>query len=466
MSIYTLGYNVAKSVARLPGIIDLIQKIKKGNKVEYKSEVTFGNIDDIISDCGQFLFEIDKCYKDDEWASKTRDMTIMFNIAREKIFELKKKEADVVEYLEPLTIFKSTFSEEYSAYRSIWSWNFDNLFRKNFCNNMDTLFDEWLEILKRSRANRPLNLLDVNTEVGENILRIKEENDNNRIYAISHLEGTQGKLSTENRKKFERFLVGGLHKVVVTNDAFDIVYCCPSVEIDTDTYEKNVVFSERRMLDKAYIYLRKNGILVYTLPLSRLTKHVSLYLSRGLSDIQILKNEFTDKYGIVTIVGIKPPAKERIFNERMYAKLRNLYWTEDYDNEIMIRTLPSDIRRIEKFRGTVMDDVELQEAFIESNAMKTFWKEQEVEKLSETKKKPLLPFTIGQLGLVLTSGCLDGVVQEEDGCAHCVKGRVVKVTESKRDFNEDGQTVDVVETTRNRVEISMFLPDGSYRCLA
>ena len=466
MSVYTLGYNVAKSVARLPGIIDLIQKIKKGNKVEYKPEVTFGNIDDIVSDCGQFLFEIDKCYKDNEWASKTCDMTTMFNIARKKIFELKKKEVDIVEYLEPLTILKSTFSEEYSAYRSIWSWNFDNLFRKNFCNNMDTLFNEWLEILKRSRANRSLNLLDVNTEVGENILRIKEENDNNRIYAISHLEGTQGKLSTENRKKFERFLVGGLHKVVVTNDAFDIVYCCPSVEIDTDTYEKNVVFSERRMLNKAYIYLRKNGILVYTLPLSRLTKHVSLYLSRGLSDIQILKNEFTDKYGIVTIVGIKPSAKERIFDEKIYARLRNLYWTEDYDNEIMVRTLPSDIRRIEKFRGTVMDDVELQEAFIESNAMKTFWKEQEVEKLSETKKKPLLPFTIGQLGLVLTSGCLDGVVQEEDGCAHCVKGRVVKVTESKRDFNEDGQTVDVIETTRNRVEISMFLPDGSYRCLA
>ena len=466
MSVYTLGYNVAKSVARLPGIIDLIQKIKKDNKVEYKPEVTFGNIDDIVSDCGQFLFEIDKCYKNDEWTSKTCDMTTMLNIARKKIFELKKKEADIVEYLEPLTILKSTFSEEYSAYRSIWSWNFDNLFRKNFCNNMDTLFDEWVEVLKRSRANRSLNLLDVNTEVGENILRIKEENDNNRIYAISHLEGTQGKLSTENRKKFERFLVGGLHKVVVTNDAFDIVYCCPSVEIDTDTYEKNVVFSERKMLDKAYIYLRKNGILVYTLPLSRLTKHVSLYLSRGLSDIQILKNEFTDKYGIVTIVGIKPPAKERIFDEKMYARLRNLYWTEDYDNEIMVRTLPSDIRRIEKFRGTVMDDVELQEAFIESNAMKTFWKEQEVEKLSETKKKPLLPFTIGQLGLILTSGCLDGVVQEEDGCAHCVKGRVVKVTESKRDFNEDGQTVDVVETTRNRVEISMFLPDGSYRCLA
>ena len=466
MSVYTLGYNVAKSVARLPGIIDLIQKIKKGNKVEYKPEVTFGNIDDIVSDCGQFLFEIDKCYKDDEWTPKTCDMTTMLNIARKKIFELKKKEADIVEYLEPLTILKNTFSEEYSAYRSIWSWNFDNLFRKKFCSNMDTLFDEWVEVLKRSRANRSLNLLDVNTEVGENILRIKEENDNNRIYAISHLEGTQGKLSTENRKKFERFLVGGLHKVVVTNDAFDIVYCCPSVEIDTDIYEKNVVFSERRMLDKAYIYLRKNGILVYTLPLSRLTKHVSLYLSRGLSDIQILKNEFTDKYGIITIVGIKPSAKERIFDEKMYARLRNLYWTEDYDNEIMVRTLPSDIRRIEKFRGTVMDDVELQEAFIESNAMKTFWKEQEVEKLSETKKKPLLPFTIGQLGLVLTSGCLDGVVQEEDGCAHCVKGRVVKVTESKRDFNEDGQTVDIVETTRNRVEISMFLPDGSYRCLA
>ena len=145
------------------------------------------------------------------------------------------------------------------------------------------------------------------------------------------------------------------------------------------------------MLDRAYIYLRRGGILVYTIPMSRLSKQISLYLARGLKDVQIFSNELTEKTGAVTIVGYKPSAKERVLDAKTYVRLRNLYWTKDFDSCIMDRTVPSDIRRIEKFRGSKMDDAELQEAFLDSNAMKTFWKDQVVEKLSETKKKPLLP---------------------------------------------------------------------------
>ena len=465
MSIYSLGYNVAKSVARLPGIIDLIERIKKSNKVDYKPEVTFGNIDDIIADCGQYLFEVMAYYHENDMRDKFRNQESILNIARTRVLELKKKRADVIEYLESLVLLRSAFSEEYRDYNDIWTWNFEPTFRHTFNSCLETEYKDWVDIFKKIRAPRPLNILEVNTDFGGNLLKIKEVDERVNLYAVSHRDDTRGKIDKEKRQKFERFVVGGLNKVVITNDAFDIVYCQPCIDLETDFYQQNIIFEERKMLDRAYIYLRRGGILVYTIPMSRLSKQISLYLARGLKGIQVLSNELTEKTGAVTIIGYKPSAKERVLDAKIYVRLRNLYWTKDFDTCLMDRTVPSDMRRIEKFRGSKMDDAELQEAFLDSNAMKTFWKDQVVEKLSETKKKPLLPFTIGQLGLVLTSGCLDGVVEEEDGCAHCVKGRVVKVTETKRDFNEDGNTVDIVETTRNRVEISMFLPDGSYRCL-
>lgn len=465
MGIYSLGYNVAKSVARLPGIIDLIERIKKGNKVDYKPEVTFGNIDDIIADCGQYLFEVMTSYQEDDMMGKFRNQDSVLNIVRTRVLELKKKDADITEYLESLILLRSAFSQEPRDYNTIWTWYFSPTFRHTFNNCLETEYKDWVDIFKKIRAPRPLNVLEVNTCFGGNLLKIKEVDERVKLYAVSHKDDTRGTMDKETRQKFERFVVGGLNKVVITNDAFDVVYCQPLIDLETDYYQQNVIFEERKMLDRAYIYLRRGGILVYTVPMSRLSKQISLYLARGLKDVQVFTNDLTEGTGAVSIVGYKPPAKERVLDAKIYVRLRNLYWTKDFDTCPMDRTVPSDMRRIEKFRGFKMDDAELQDVFLDSNAMKTFWKDQIVEKLSETKKKPLLPFTIGQLGLVLTSGCLDGVVEEEDGCAHCVKGRVVKVTESKRDFNENGNTVDVVETTRNRVEISMFLPDGSYRCL-
>ena len=97
--------------------------------------------------------------------------------------------------------------------------------------------------------------------------------------------------------------------------------------------------------------------------------------------------------------------------------------------------------------------------------MKDFWKKQQIDRISDRTARPLLPFSIGQLGLVLTSGCLDGVIEEPDNCSHVVKGRVIKVVDTEREINDTRDQVEISSTTSNRVEISMFLPDGTYRCL-
>ena len=88
--------------------------------------------------------------------------------------------------------------------------------------------------------------------------------------------------------------------------------------------------------------------------------------------------------------------------------------------------------------------------------------------------KPLLPFNIGQIGLILTSGCLDGIIDESDGCFHLVKGRVAKKIDTytstegeimKISRNKQEQTIETTSITSNRVEIKLVFPDGEIKTL-
>ena len=81
----------------------------------------------------------------------------------------------------------------------------------------------------------------------------------------------------------------------------------------------------------------------------------------------------------------------------------------------------------------------------------------------ETKEsRPLLPFTKGQLGMILTSGVLNGVVKESgDGYAHVIKGTVIKeetvTTEKDKTKNEEVQKT----VLRNKVKLSLCTPEGN-----
>ena len=98
-----------------------------------------------------------------------------------------------------------------------------------------------------------------------------------------------------------------------------------------------------------------------------------------------------------------------------------------------------------------------------SGVLDEFFETQKVEKIGESTTKPLLPFNIGQLGLVLTSGCLDGIIDEGDGHYHLVKGKVSKKSETTREVS-DG-VLEESETISNRVEINVLLPNGEYKIL-
>jgi hypothetical protein len=73
-------------------------------------------------------------------------------------------------------------------------------------------------------------------------------------------------------------------------------------------------------------------------------------------------------------------------------------------------------------------------------------------------KQPLLPFTSGQLGLVLVSGQLNGVITEENGCGHLLKGISIK---SSRVL-PNTETNSSATITSNAVSIKIIRPDGRF----
>lgn len=79
------------------------------------------------------------------------------------------------------------------------------------------------------------------------------------------------------------------------------------------------------------------------------------------------------------------------------------------------------------------------------------------EYTSDDNRHPLIPFNPGQLGLVLVSGDIDGLVDEGNGCYHAIKGNTIRTMERAESPDED--TTCNINTTITKV--TALLPDGT-----
>ena len=317
----------------------------------------------------------------------------------------------------------------------------------------------------QSPANRDITLFYPECGNGDNIASLNLVSEKLLSYGN---EARDYDLS-DAKTKMHKVVKGKLRGSRIQNNAFDIVYYQPQVLYEFD--HTDAFFNKR--VEKSYIsdmfkYVRKDGLLILTMPYTRLFKDVCSMLARHLKNIQVFKvSEYEfNTMGLIHIVGQKDSAKETRADE--YAKLRMLY---DYNNVQSIEdieefeyALPRANTVIEIFKGSALDLEEVQLIVDNSTLMDKIWATQKVNKLDENIKNPLLPFNIGQLGLVLTSGCLDGVVDEGDGFKHLIKGRVSKYTMEVESDTDKG--IEVTETTVNKVEINVLLPNGEFKVLA
>ena len=275
----------------------------------------------------------------------------------------------------------------------------------------------------------------------------------------------------EAKKSYTRVIYGTLSDSKIKNNSFDILYIQPTVINGSNVGTIRGNSTENEYIINVFKYLREGGVAITLIPFTRLSEENCKMFSRYLKNIQIFRaNELDFKdIGLVYVIGQKK--KLRNVEPDEYIKLRscclisnikefNIANLKDYSKYI----LPRAFIDIDIFRGGILDDKEIESIFKTSTLKEKIYESQVYKPIYKEEKQPLLPLNLGQLGLVLTSGCLDGIVDEGNGFAHMIKGRVEKRILQKK--IDDNDTIKNVSTTINKIEINILMPDGEMKVLS
>jgi hypothetical protein len=316
-----------------------------------------------------------------------------------------------------------------------------------------------------NNSNRPFTVFDPMCLNGYLLRATKEFNKNAVLYGLEE-NNSQAQRAKEIA---DRVIKGTLRGSRISNDVFDMVYavCHINTILEDNMSVGAVVKTEKTYIINMLKYLRNDGIAMITIPFYRLHKDICSMLAKQLTNVSIIKGMGDDEdRGFVYIIGQKRKSREE--DIEIYETLRKCYNYNNvpYVHEVEINSfnLPNRSLDIDIFKGSVLDEDELLNIVQHSGCVDAFFDKQKVRKIHENTIQPLLPFNVGQIGLVLTSGCLDGVIDEGDGHYHLVKGRVSKKKDTERNVS-DG-VVEETEVISNRVEINVILPSGEFKTLA
>ena len=320
--------------------------------------------------------------------------------------------------------------------------------------------NDCVKIISSININRDFNVFSSRARSGSTLEKIKSLSlDKATIYALEEKDD----LFKSCKAVCDRTIKGLLTGSRISNDVFDMMILTPQVSWEYKLNQTGglVEKAEKAMFRNHIKHLRNNGIFVYTIPISRLTRDMALLISKTLDNVQVIKKEDNILKQVI-IVGTKNQTREP--KEDIYAFLSKLKY-EDVSSviEIKYNLASGGIKIPDFFRGSALDEEELLNLIANSGLMNSFWEKSiNIEKQST---RPLLPFNMGQIGLVLTSGCLDGVVEEYEGQYHAIKGMVTKIRHNATTDEGNNEEVNV-ETISNKVQINIVTPDGDFIELA
>ena len=267
------------------------------------------------------------------------------------------------------------------------------------------------------------------------------------------------------RENMARVIHGPLKGSTISNNFFDVVFVNPKIGYGEAKDYMGVVIEpcERIEIKNCIKYLRPNGLLVMTLPATRIVPALALYLSKVLTDVKVFKvySAYESDMQRVIITGIKKAMNTTVSDETIYKRLKCFDYNtaQEMTENVGKYILPTEELTLELFRGSKLDLADIKAA-MDLSLIDNFLDNQ-TQPLVVKDQSPLLPFNIGQVGLVLTSGCLDGIVKEMDGIHHVIKGMTTKVTTTVQENLEDNK-IRSTETINNQVKINVFTADGEF----
>lgn len=365
---------------------------------------------------------------------------------------------DAIDIIESFDSYKSL------GFERIDSYEFNSIVSRLAINSFNTVEElseqDVKNIMSAININRDFNVFSTRARRGDTLKYIKDQTDKAQTYALEENEDLLRELKTH----CNRTIKGVLNGSRISNDVFDIMYLSPRISWEYSFTELGGLMekTEKSMLRGHIKHLRNNGIFIFNIPYFRLTSDMALVTSKLLDNVQIIKKT-DDKLKQVLIIGTKKITRDA--KEDIYSMLSTIKYEEiptQLSNKYNLSS--GGIKLPDIFRGSALDQDEIQSLINNSGLMNSFWKKHEVDN-NKQSTRPLMPFNMGQIGLVLTSGCLDGTVEEYEGQYHAIKGMVTKIkhTNSNSDTNNEET---VTETISNKVQINIVTPDGEFIELA
>ena len=352
----------------------------------------------------------------------------------------------------------------------IRSWNLYSMFSQFRSGNSERYkIDKPIlkNIAKHITSEKPLTMFSIQCRRGEDERDLADaliENLNVEVKTYGLDNEANGARSA--KEVLDRVILGSIKGSTVSNEVFDIVFASPTITLDTvkKASGKLAPTNEEIILNNSLRYLKPNGLFIFTIPFYELSPAFALYLSRELRDINVFKHntydECRDVCKFITIIGRK---SYNLTNSSVFKELTNLNYNELPTEPVSDYCLNLPSAEIKIFRGSVLDNEELDEIIKTDGLYEDFFSNIENQN-KPSDKAPLLPFNIGQIGLVLSSGSLDGVVEESLTVKHAIKGMTIKETETETEqiVESNGSTsTKSTETVRNKVKITALGADGT-----
>lgn len=268
---------------------------------------------------------------------------------------------------------------------------------------------------------------------------------------------------SEAQTRLHRVGMGSFFHSRVSNEAFHLLLLNPPY-LSVMTEGGSKTRHEKRFLIESMGHLMMGGLLVYIIPYYRLTPDICRILSDNFEDISV--HRFTDeefkKFKQVVILGTR---KKRSDDSVTAQTLEILSYSPE--NIPLITQITEDCyalpvikKTVEVFKGERFNQKELERQLSHSDSIKRLMFAH--SELDSAEKRPLLPLSIGQIGLVGGSGMINGLIDCDT--PHIIKGRIIKVKNTQREeqFNSIGAHVgaEIKEVISNKMVFNVLTPQG------
>lgn len=266
----------------------------------------------------------------------------------------------------------------------------------------------------------------------------------------------------EAQTRLHRVGFGSFFHSAVSHEAFHLLFLNPpylSVLNESGSRARH----EKRFLIESLSCLTYGGLLIYIIPYYRLTPDICRVLMDNFEDLSVWR--FTDKefqrFKQVAILGIR---KHRDIEPLDTAALeQNAIHPDGIPNLKDIQegryALPPVPLEVRTFKGEKFNKKELEQQLRRSTSFTQMMGRSELDRGA---KRPLLPLSISQIGLIGGSGMINGLIECDS--PHIIKGRIIKIKrlETEEKFSARGKHMgsEVRETISNKMVFNVLTPNG------